>query len=94
MKKWSYTKEDVSLISKLSKDLNVSEDIAHLLIKREVFDFNSAKDFFRPNLKNTHSPFLMKDMDLAVDRIIHAKNTHENILLTEIMMLMELHQFQ
>ena len=80
MKKWSYTKEDVSLISKLSKDLNVSEDIAHLLIKRGVFDFNSAKDFFRPNLKHTHSPFLMKDMDLAVDRIIQAKNTHENVL--------------
>ena len=80
MKKWSYTKEDVSLISKLSKDLNVSEDIAHLLIKREVFDFNSAKDFFRPNLKKTHSPFLMKDMDVAVDRIIQAKNTHENVL--------------
>ena len=80
MKKWSYTKEDDSLISKLSKDLNVSEDIAHLLIKREIFDFNSAKDFFRPNLKNTHSPFLMKDMDLAVDRIIQAKNTNENVL--------------
>ena len=80
MKKWSYTKEHDSLISKLSKDLNVSEDIAHLLIKRGVFDFNSAKDFFRPNLKHTHSPFLMKDMDLAVDRIIQAKNTHENVL--------------
>ena len=33
MKKWSYTKKDDSLISKLSKDLNVSEDIAHLLLK-------------------------------------------------------------
>ena len=50
---------DEKLIYKLADDLNVSIEISKLLIKRGITDFDSAKDFFRPTLDNTHDPFLM-----------------------------------
>ena len=60
------------LVAKLSNELSVSSSISKLLINRGIKDYNSAKDFFRPNLKHTHYPFLMKNMDF-VKRINHAK---------------------
>ena len=81
MKQWNILSLDNKLINKLANDLNVSIDISKLLIKRGITDFDSAKDFFRPNLDNTHDPFLMKGMDLAVDRLIKAKNSNEKVLI-------------
>ena len=81
MKQWNILSLDNKLTNKLANDLNVSIDISKLLIKRGVTDFDSAKDFFRPNLDNTHDPFLMKGMDLAVDRLIKAKNSNEKVLI-------------
>lgn len=60
--------------------LNVSETIAVLLAQRGIDDFDKAKDFFRPSLKSLHDPFLMKDMDKAVDRIKKAIENNENIM--------------
>ena len=81
MKQWNILNLDNKLTNKLANDLNVSIDISKLLIKRGITDFDSAKDFFRPNLDNTHDPFLMKGMDLAVDRLIKAKNSNEKVLI-------------
>tara|TARA_B100001113_G_scaffold173496_1_gene142114 strand:+ start:1559 stop:3232 length:1674 start_codon:yes stop_codon:yes gene_type:complete len=81
MKQWNILSLDNKLTNKLANDLNVSIDISKLLIKRGITDFDSAKDFFRPNLDNTHDPFLMKGMDLAVDRLIKAKNSNEKVLI-------------
>jgi len=81
MKQWNLLNLDNKLTNKLANDLNVSIDISKLLIQRGITDFDSAKDFFRPNLDNTHDPFLMKGMDLAVDRIIKAKNSKEKVLI-------------
>ena len=64
----------------LSKQLNVSNTIASLLVSREIKTFEQAKKFFRPSLKDLHDPFLMKDMDKAVDRILEAVKNNENIL--------------
>jgi len=80
MKQWNILSLDSKLTNKLANDLNVSTEISKLLIKRGITDFDSAKDFFRPNLANTHDPFLMKGMNLAVDRLIKAKNLDEKIL--------------
>ena len=80
MKQWNVLSLDDKLTNKLANDLNVSTEISKLLIKRGITDFDSAKDFFRPNLANTHDPFLMKGMNLAVDRLIKAKNLDEKIL--------------
>ena len=81
MKQWNILSLDNKLTNKLANDLNVSIEISKLLIKRGITDFDSAKDFFRPNLDNTHDPFLMKGMGLAVDRLIKAKNSKEEVLI-------------
>ena len=80
MKEWNLVAFDDKLISKLADELNVSSEIAKLLVKRGITNYSSAKDFFRPNLKNTHDPFLMKGMDEAVDRLNKAKRLNEKVL--------------
>lgn len=65
----------------LKDALNVDNLIASLLLQRGISTFQEAKDFFRPNLDNLHDPYLMKDMDKAVDRIERAISENENILI-------------
>ena len=64
-------------IARLSKTLNIPNVISSLLLQRGIEDFESAKNFFRPDWSQLHNPFLMKDMNKAVDRIILAMNTNE-----------------
>jgi len=65
----------------LAKSLSVSKTIASLLVQRGIFDYNQAKQFFRPQLSHLHNPFLMKDMALAVNRIELAMAQQELILI-------------
>ena len=81
MKNWKLQKVDHMLTNKLANELNVSKYIAKLLILRGVDSFIAAKNFFRPDLKNVHDPFLMKGMKDAVNRINRAKLQNESILL-------------
>ncbi|HUH45691.1 MAG TPA: DHH family phosphoesterase, partial [Arenibacter sp.] len=67
-------------IKALAAALNVEELVAQLLLQRGVTTFEEAKKFFRPQLSDLHDPFLMKDMDKAVDRIDRAISENENIL--------------
>ena len=60
--------------------LAVDRSIAHLLVQRGIETFEEAKAFFRPKIEDLHNPFLMKDMDKAVERIEHALATNERIL--------------
>ncbi len=64
----------------LSDVLNVDTTIAKLLAQRGVKTYNEAKAFFRPSLDDLHDPFLMKDMDLAVNRINSAIKNKETIM--------------
>ena len=67
-------------VKALAKDLQVEPTIAKILCQRNIESFNDAKLFFRPSLEDIHNPFLMKDMDLAVERIDKAIANQENIL--------------
>lgn len=67
-------------VQKLQNELNVDEIIATLLIQRGIETFEQAKTFFRPTLNDLHNPYLMKDMDKAVNRIETAIANNENIL--------------
>lgn len=67
-------------IAKLAKDLSVDTTIAEILLQRNIATFEAAKKFFRPSFDDLHDPFLMKDMDKAVERIETAISNHENIL--------------
>ncbi len=71
---------DKEKINKLVKELGVDTTIATLLLQRNIETFDEAKLFFRPDLDDLHDPFLMKDMDLAVERIERAIEQNENIM--------------
>lgn len=74
------SKADQSTVQSLSSEINVNPTLANLLANRKVTSFQEAKDFFRPDLDKIHSPFLMKDMDKAVDRLVQAIEQEEKIL--------------
>ncbi len=65
---------------KLAASLKIDPVLAHLLILRGVSSYSEARDFFRPSLDNLHDPFLMKDMDVGIDRIRQAIDNNEPIL--------------
>lgn len=71
---------DQEKVKQLSADINVDENIAELLVRRGVETFSEAKKFFRPNLDDLHDPFLMKDMDKAVNRLTEAFSKSEKIM--------------
>ena len=60
---------DENTVQHLANALGVDFVIAQLLVQRGVETFDQAKTFFRPQLQDLHDPFLMKDMDKAVQRI-------------------------
>lgn len=66
--------------SALAAKLLISENIASLLLQRGITDFDAAKSFFRPSLGLLHDPFLMKDMEKAVERLTSAIHNKEKIL--------------
>ena len=67
-------------IQRLQKELNIDSVTANLLAQREIKNFDEAKAFFRPNLDKLHDPFMMKDMDKAVERLNKAVKDNEKIL--------------
>jgi single-stranded-DNA-specific exonuclease len=68
-------------VEKLSQAINVNHCLASILIQRKIADFENAKNFFRPSLEHLHDPFLMKDMDKAIDRLKKAIDSNEKILI-------------
>ena len=81
-KVWNIKKEgDINIIKHLSAALNVNMVIANLLAQRGITTYSEAQSFFRPKLTDLHDPFLMKDMDKAVERLERAINNQENVLI-------------
>ena len=80
-KRWvAQEKADAQIVEKLSKELNVDEILSNMMAKRGIRSFEEAKDFFRPDLRLLHDPFLMKDMPQAIERIERAIKNQEHIL--------------
>ena len=73
-------KADEAKVERLSAEIGIDRVLAELLVKRGVETFEQALAFFRPNLNNLHDPFLMKDMDKAVERLDRAVSQGERIL--------------
>jgi single-stranded-DNA-specific exonuclease len=72
---------DINEIKHLSAALNVDMVIANLLVQRGIKTYNEAKAFFRPRLSDLHDPFLMKDMDKAVERLERAIRDKEKVMI-------------
>ena len=79
-KNWNILESNNAVVSKLSKALNVSEIVAHLLVLRGITTFEEAKSFFRPEISHLHDPLLMKNMQKAVDRIQTVISNGEKVL--------------
>ena len=81
-KRWSIKpKADKTIAAKLASDLNIDSVIANILVQRGINNFDEAKKFFRPSLTDLHDPFLMKDMDKAIDRLNKAIAGNEKVLI-------------
>lgn len=81
--KWNYvppTLEERQAAKELGGKLNMSPILSGLLIRRGITTESAAKRFFRPQLADLINPFLMKDMDVAVDRLNDAMGRKERIL--------------
>ena len=79
--KWGKIPESpIENVKKLSNVLGVSDIVSKLLIQRGINNFDSAKDYFRPEWNHLHNPFLMKDMQIAVDRIKQAIDKNEKVM--------------
>ncbi|MEO5999357.1 MAG: single-stranded-DNA-specific exonuclease RecJ [Chitinophagaceae bacterium] len=79
-KRWRILQADTIKIAALQNDLKISEVSCKMLVSRGIESLEQARDFFRPQLSQLHSPWLMKDMEKAVDRIVEAFLKKEKIL--------------
>ncbi len=80
-KNWIIKPEaDTTILEHLQNTLNVSRPIANLLAQRGINNYENAKRFFRPCLDDLYDPFLMKDMEIAVERISTAINNNESVM--------------
>ena len=79
--KWIFKEQaDPVKVERLSTEIGIDTVLAELLIERGVETFDEARLFFRPSLDRLHDPFLMKDMNKAVERLRKAITTKEKIL--------------
>ncbi len=81
--KWNYTpstSEQTNTAKELGEKLGISPILASLLIRRGITTESAAKRFFRPQLSDLINPFLMQDMDIAVDRLNDAMGRKERIM--------------
>src|SRR5687767_2078877 len=79
-KRWNILTADKDKVESLHQSLTINRILCSILIQRGIDTFDKAKQFFRPQLSDLHDPFLMKDMDKAVHRILSAINNKEKIL--------------
>lgn len=68
-------------VNELINSLSIDKTVANLLVQRGIDSFEKARLFFRPTLEDLHNPYLMKDMDKAIERIEKAIQNNENILI-------------
>lgn len=71
---------NIEVTDSLAQELNIDKSLAQILVERGVSSFDEARSFFRPAMASLHDPFLMKDMDRAIERIDEALAKGEKIL--------------
>jgi single-stranded-DNA-specific exonuclease len=79
-KRWNILQADESKVDILHNALKINTTICNVLAERGIDTFEKARHYFRPQLNDLHDPWLMKDMQKAVDRIITAFEKKEKIL--------------
>lgn len=81
--KWTYeepTADETAAATALAREVNIHPALGRLLLKRGIKTTTEARRFFRPQLSDLHDPFLMNDMQVAVDRLNQALGRKEHIM--------------
>jgi single-stranded-DNA-specific exonuclease len=80
-KRWVYKDQgDEHIVRQLAEELSIDLNLSNLLVQRGIHTFDQARSYFRPQIEDLHDPFLMKDMDKAIERINRAIEGNERIL--------------
>lgn len=79
-KRWTLKPFDEAATAALHRQLGINATLCKVLVQRGYADFDLSKDYFRPHAAQLHDPFLMKDMQKAVDRVLQAFKNQEKIL--------------
>lgn len=79
-KRWHILTADETKTASLREVLKINKTLCSILVQRGLDDFEKARQYFRPQLSHLHDPWLMKDMDKAVSRILQAFERQEKIL--------------
>ena len=80
-KRWKIASPDKDSVASLQEALKINPVLCSILVNRGIDTYQKAKNFFRPDINQLHDPFLMKDMQKAVDRILFSIQKQEKILL-------------
>ena len=80
-KSWEFYDIDTELCDKISKEYNISKLLAQILINKNITKDKDIEKFLNPKRSDFYDPFLMPDMEKAVNRIIEAKNNQEKVLI-------------
>ena len=77
---WKHKTPDQEKVEQISKELGISETAAKVLVNRGIEDAEAANKFLNPSVRHLHDPFLMKDMDLAINRLETCLKNDERLL--------------
>ena len=80
-KKWEYYEQNKELVEKIATKHNISKLLAKILVNRNIVDDKQIEIFLKPTRNDFYNPFLMKDMDKAVSRIIDAIQNKEKTII-------------
>lgn len=79
-KRWKVLDADETKVAALQQSLKINDKLCRILVQRSIDSYNLSKSFFRPQLEDLHDPWLLKDMDKAIRRILKAFELKEKIL--------------
>ena len=80
-KKWEFYEENNEKIIEIAKKHNISELLTKILVNRGITDDKEIDTFLNPTRNDFYDPYLMPDMDKAVERIIKAINNQEKVMI-------------
>lgn len=80
-KEWIFTEVDEHKVEALNRSLNVNPSLCQILVARGIEDFQTARNFFNPAIEDLHDPFLMMNMEEAIEIIQSAISENKKILL-------------
>ena len=80
-KKWELHETDYELVKKIQEENNISEVLATILVNRNIIDRDEIKVFLNPTRNDFHDPYLMPEMEKAVERIMQAIDKKEKVMI-------------